>query len=257
MPAKTSPADFAEVAISGLLALALVSAVLWAFNIPIQTGEGVLLVFLFFALSFGVRRSLDISVGFGVITLALLYLLANTILPTLIVRPFVNLLDRIEGIFGLAIFPKVGPVAFFVLAVTFVAVMIAIRLRVTGKRKFTRTIADSVLKEFGRYVDAYLNVGRLVILFSFGAVVLTLRQSVQLFGEIGNIAAEVPFVSANLFTGIVGFDALGGSVPIIEDIPLFGDLTPEGWLVLVVLVLGLAAATRWDSSGPLSRFLDR
>lgn len=243
-----------ESIIVGGTALLGITALLWVFGVAIGFKQFAGLLLAFSAIGWFTRRSADVSIGFAIISIALVLMAIEYLVPRALIEPFTFVNATVDWLIGLNL-AEMDPFAFFVVAVVFVALTIAVRHRATGQTIFGRPIADQVAREFARYIDTYLSIGRIVILLSVGAVMMFLEQMAQLSGVIGGWAADAPFVVGNFATALTGYLSLGGSLPYVGGIPLLGDLDAGAFAVFAVLVIFLAAAARYDGSGPLSQYL--
>lgn len=243
-----------ESVLVGAISLVGIIALLWVFGVTVSFEQFAGLLVVFSAIGWYTRRDADVSVGFVIITAALVMIAVEYAVPNAIVEPFGFINATTKWLVGIDL-GAVDPFAFFVIAVVFVALTIAVRHRITGKTKSARPIADQVAREFARFIDTYLSIGRIVILLSAGAILSVFEQAAQLSGVVGNWIAEAPFVAGNLVTGLAGYLSLGGTLPYVGSIPLLDSLTASAFAVFAVLVVFLAAAAEYDGSGPLSQYL--
>lgn len=246
--------ETAQSILIGSIALVSVSILLLTFGVEIAPEQFALFLFAFASLGFVVRSSTDVSIGFTLITLGIIAVLAEYVLPGFITQPLTPFVDVMSLVLGVNV-AEIDAWKFFVLSVAVVTIMLALKFRIVDKRVFPDTITDYVLAQFARYLDRYITIGRLVVLFAFSGLVIFLEQTAQLTGAIGTQMAEVPLVVSNLTTLLAGYLSLGGTLPVVGTLPLFGELTAAGFLVFALLVIGVAAAARWSSSGPLTQFL--
>lgn len=240
--------------IAGGIAVALVMALLYLIGVPVGIEQYVFALAAFVGLGAITRRSDTISIGFVIISIGILAMVVEYLFPRALIDAFAPITAMIESFIGVSL-STVSSWRIFVLAVFFTVIMLAIKFRVEDQRVFADTITDYVLAQMSRYVDRYLTIGRLVVLFAFSAVVIAFEQSAQVLGTMGTQLAEAPLVVSNIFTGLAGYMSLGGELPIVGSLPLFGDLDAAAYLVFFILVLGAAAAARWRSTGPLAQFL--
>jgi hypothetical protein len=247
-------ADFRDVIVAGIVSLAAVLALLFLFGVTLALSQVVWLVFGFIILGFLVRRTTDLQIGFILIGFGLLLTINEYFVPDIVseaLNPVYQIWVYITGI-ELA---KIEPLRLTILIALFVTVMIYIRLRLSGEKKFADTTADKTFAELNRYARRYITIGRLFVFFLFSIALLFMNQLAELLGELGGVLADAPVVSSNVFAILSGYFALGGDAPVIGTVPLLGDLTAIELLVLLVGVLFLAAAVKYSSSGPLSRAL--
>jgi hypothetical protein len=210
-----------------------------------------LLVGFFMFLTYFTQQTGQLSFTFALASIALLLLINHFLLPS-----WISDLFQWEQWLGISL-PAFDAVDFTVLAFVVITLYWIVMTRLTGKAKKPETIADRVGKNYVNLFETYGSLARIVAITLAGVWFVLLAQAAGLLGQFGDILAQAPFVSSNLFVGIVGFDALGGTIPIIGELPIVGDIGPTGWFVLVIVVLGLAAASEYDTSGPLSRVFNR
>lgn len=251
------PDEARENIIAGVVSFSFVALIVWAFGLDVGIYQFAGMLTVILALGWISRNTADLTVGFIILSLAILYLLIDLLAPTFLTEPFGVFIAQFESLVGFA--PSdVPPWALFVITLVFVPLMIGFRMRATGKAKKLPTIIDRTSRRLARMVQAYATIGRLVALFIFAAAVIVLEQGAELAGQIGNVVAEAPFIASNIVVGLSGYLSLGGGLPYIGTLPLLGDMTrPVTFAAFVITVLALAAAVRWEGSGPLNQFLDR
>lgn len=242
--------------ITGIVSIVALGALLWLLGFDVTLEQAFWVLVAFISLGFVTRRTSDISVGFVIISIGVIFLLSDFVLPTWVTEPFTPITVLIRATIGIDL-AAIDAIGYTVLAVTFVGLAIAVRTRLTGEAKTFRPIIDRVFREFLRYLNVYLNTARLLVLFAIGAIAIVLQQMGMLSGQVGTIVQEVPFIAANVMTAVAGYLSLGGELPIIGSIPLLDSLGPASWVVFVILLLGAAAAVRFRASGPLSQAIDQ
>lgn len=233
--------------------LGLIIAVVWAFDIPFSMRRFLALAGLLSLLALVAHQSPDYSVGFIIVTLGLLGIIIEFLIPDVVVKQFEAIAVIINDLLGVDVFAAIDPLPFFLIGVVVVAAMIMARIRLSNQRVYADKIVDLTLKEFATYLQRYITIGRLLAMFLFGAVLITFQEGGELFGALGDMLVQAPFVAVSIFQGIVGFDALGGSLPWIGTLPLVGSLGPWDWAFLVGVMIVLAAGAKFDTSGPLAR----
>lgn len=214
------------------------------------------LMFGMVAVGFLAQRTGEISVGLSVITVALALVVVEYAVPGFVVSAFNPILGPVQSITGIEL-SSIDPLQFFILTVTFVVVMVWLRIRLSGKKKFVDTTTDLTLKEIGRVWQTYVTVTRIVFLFLLSLVAVVFVNAGQAVGEVGNLMAEAPYFASSGLITIFGWLTHGGSLPIVGGIPFLKDISPVGWLFIAGLVIFAAAASREGSSGPVSQFLRR
>lgn len=183
----------------------------------------------------------EVSFAFTVTSVAVLLLLAEFVLPGWVVSavpPFWEWVGFQAG--------AIDPVRFAVTAVIAVLASWAFSIRVWGRAKKPDTIAKRMNTRAQRLVDTYLTIGRVVAAFGIAVVGLFLAQGGELAGELGAWMGAEPGFSAAIINAIVGILALGGPVPILEQLPLFGDIAWGGYAVVVFVVIVVAAAVKYQ-----------
>lgn len=229
-------------------------AVAWVFGFELSLNAILALLAATAGLSYVSTKSGEITVGFTLVSVALVLLLADWIVPAWLVDPFTPFVNALEALWGVDL-AAFDPLSAFIITVTGVGLAIGLSLRLSGRAKKPSTIANRVLAQYARYVETYITIGRLALLFLASLVIVALQQLAELSGSLGDAAANAPLVVSNLATGLAGFLSLGGSLPVIATLPIIGDLTAGEFGFFVVVVLVIAAAVRWEGSGSLERFL--
>jgi hypothetical protein len=102
-----------------------------------------------------------------------------------------------------------------------------------------RTRAEQLL-------DTYITIGRLIAGFALMGLLMVSRELGQFAGEAGQTFADVPFIVSSLMTSVGGYLSLGGELPLIGQVPLLGDLDPAGYAVFAFLIIGTAAAVKYN-----------
>jgi hypothetical protein len=245
----------------GTIAAAAVATGMFAL-VAVGTGAGisiraVLGVFTLLILgTFLTRQSADYTLGFVLVTIALLMVLAEYVLPGFIVSPFgffAGLLDAFLGIDT----SEIESWQFFVLSVFTVAVVIAARIRYSGAGKYADTVFDRTLRELLKYVRVYLSFGRSIAIFLLGVLFIFAEQIASVMGVIGDRLAQTPFIASNFVVALGGYASLGGDIIIVDSVPLFGSLSALDFLVFSVVVIGVAAASKYNATGSLGRLVGR
>jgi hypothetical protein len=253
--ASTPLEDVRDTAIAAGVVLAFSAAVVFAFDVPITMSGFVVFAIVVAGLSYLSKQTGDVTIGFVLVSTGIIALLVEYVLPGAIVEPFEGPAAAVVSWIGFDPFKYIEPFPFFVLSIAATAVIIALRIRISGERKSSRPITDLVLKEFQRYFDNYANIARLIGVFIFGLIFILLQQSAELSGNIGDLVAQAPLVASNIVVAVSGFLSLGGDLPIIGDLPLIGALTAAEFAIFAIAVIFVAAAVKWQGSGPLSQFL--
>lgn len=223
----------------------VIGALAWAFGTLMTPEAGAALFFALFGLSYVTAQSGQIDVPFVLSFVAGLLLLAEFALPGFVTGAFDPFVAAIGGAIGIDL-RSLDAVQFAVLAVAAILTIWVVKIRLYGRAKKPDTIVKRVRTRAEKLADTYLTIGRLIAGFGLMVVVMFFSQAGELAGEAGTVLAEVPFVAANVVTAVLGFVGLGGEVPILSDIPIFSEIGPAGFLALVVLVVGAAAAVRWS-----------
>lgn len=243
----------------GTLAASMVATGLFAF-VSVGSGAGFSIrafAIVFMMMLFGsvfTRQTADYTLGFVLVTVALLFVLADYVLPGFVVSPFGFFAEMASAIMGINV-AEIESWQFFVLSVTFVAVVIATRIRYSGAGKYIDTVFDRTLRELLKYVRNYVSFFRALAIFGLGVVFIFAESSASFLGVAGDRLAEVPFVFSNFVIALAGYASLGGDVIIFENLPLFGSLTALDFAVFSMLVIAVAAATRYDARGALGRIV--
>lgn len=243
----------------GTIAAVVVATLLFAF-VSIGSGAGISIrsmMIVFTLLMFGsffTRQSADYTLGFVLVTAALLFVLADYVLPGFIVSPFGFITGMLSSIMGIDL-AEIESWQFFVLSVTFVGVIIATRIRYSGAGKYADTVFDRTLRELMKYADNYVSFARALAIFALGILFIFAEQAASVMGVAGSRLADVPFVASNFVIALAGYASLGGDVVIVDSLPLFGTLTALDFAVFSILVIGVAAGTKYDARGALGRIV--
>lgn len=239
---------------SGVVVIAAFSMIAWLLGFPIDATTVFVLSILFAGVAFAARRGADLQVGFVVIGIGILLVINEYLLPQIVSEAFSPIHGIWMAITGINL-GEIEPLRLTILIVAGVFVMIYLRVRLSGEKKFANTAADKTLAELANYARRYISIGRVTVFFLFSILVLLMSQASELLGEIGNVMAGAPVIVSNLWAVFIGFAALDGELPGIGEVPFFVDIGATGFFILAVIGLAIAVATRWESSGPLSQMV--
>lgn len=248
--------EFIESTIIAAVSIGLVVAVLFFVGFEFSLSQLVWLFIIFVVLGVFTRRATDFNVGFTILTIGVVFTLTDFIMPEFLLDPFTPIVVFFADITGLDV-RLIDGFEWLVLGTFFTAVALGAKYRLTGGRKFIMPIVNRVAADFARFIDVYVTSARILVLLMVTAVIIMMQQAGFLLGDLGNLAAQSPFVVSNLFTLLVGYLSLGGELPFIGSIPLLGGLTPIAFIVLGILAIIVAAASSQEGTGPISQFVDR
>lgn len=206
-----------------------------------------LLVGTFMFLAYFTEQTGQLSFPFVLSMIAILLLINHFILP-----PSISGIFAWEQWLGIEL-GTYNAADFAVLSTIVILLYWVVTIRLSGRAKKAETIADRVGKKSVKLVETYVTLGRIAAVTVVGFAYVVLAQSGDLFAQFGDIIGQAPFVFSNIVAGIAGFDALGGDVPIIGDIPILSNLSPTAWAFFIIILLVFAASAKYESSGPLSR----
>lgn len=242
--------------IIGFVTVAFVGVFMWLVGLqPTVVQLSYLLIFFVIA---GVvtRRTTDFNVSFVILTLGILFMLTDFLVPPIFLEPFTPAIEVFAQITGVDV-RIVDGFQWLVVGAVITAIALGARYRITGQRKFILPIVNAVSADFARFVDIYITSFRIAILLGLTAGIIVLQQTGILLGDLGGLAAQSPYFVSNLFTLLIGYLSLGGDLPIVGDFPVLGELTPVAFIVLGLLAIGVAAASASEGTGPISQFIDR
>lgn len=229
--------------------------IIWLAGASLSLTEWFVAFVIFVVMAFATRQSGDYSIGFVLISLGFLLVIAEYLLPQSLIEPFTFFDAIFKSVVGFS-FAQVDPWQFLLLAVLFVFVTIMARVRFTSSgAKYIDRVFDNTAKEFGKYVSTWVTIGRLTVVLLLAMVTIVLTQMGELAANVGDVLMQAPFIASNLFTILAGYVALGGDIIIVDGVPLLGNLSALDFLVFTLIALALAAMTKFESSGPLARFL--
>lgn len=248
--------DARDHAISAVMAVAIVVALAWLTGVSMSAEQIALAVSVVAALGILVRTSGNVTIGFVLVTIALLLWVVDLLVPASLAAAFDPITAVIEGFLGIRL-ADLPTTRILILTVFLVAVFLMLRFRFIQNVKGIDKITDRVNRQFVMYFQTYSQIARAFVLLAFGLALVFFQTTAQLAGEIGNVIAQVPLVVSNLFVAVLGYVALGGEFLGLENVPIVRDIGPLGWVVVVVVVLGLAAAAKYEGRGPLARYLER
>lgn len=98
-------------------------------------------------------------------------------------------------------------------------------------------VADAVTDKVETLIEEYVTIGRIVVMLGISVVVILLQQSDVIVAQLADLVGQTPAFVANGITGLLGFAALGGSLPIIGEIELLQGMSPVAWAVIVVVLI--------------------
>ncbi len=117
-----------------------------------------------------------------------------------------------------------------------------------GKRTPTpETVAENFSDRVQNLVKQWLSIARVMFILGIMIGVLLLNTFIApIIGELGTLAAESPYIVADVVTLGLGYLALGGDVPLFNDIPFLSEIGSQGFLLLGLLALGLAVGVDYS-----------
>lgn len=241
--------------IAGAIAVAIFSLVAIGSGAGFELRSAVIMFLLFVGFSVITRQSGDYTIGFVIISLGLIFVFADYFAPGFLVEPFSPLVSAFDQLVGVDV-SQVQSWQFLVLAIVSVFFVIAARVRYGASAGvWIDRVFDRTLREFQKYIDNYLNFARLFAVFLFGVLLIVMQQLGLFLGLVGDVLEQVPFITSNFVIGLAGYASLGGDLVLIESLPLFGTLTANDFAIFTILVIAVAAAVKYQSSGPLARFV--
>lgn len=239
---------------SGAIVLVVFGLVAWALGYSFDVMTLAWLLGIFGVVALAARRGADLEVGFVIIGFSLLLVANEYLLPGIISDAFSPVHQVWILITGIDL-SEIEPLSAFIVLTAFVFAMIYLRVRISGEKQFANTAADKTFAELANYGRRYISIGRLAVFFVFSVILIFMTETAQLLGEVGNAMASAPVVASNIGAIAVGYIAIDGNIPGVGEVPLLADAFATLFLVITVLFLGLAIASRSDSSGPLSQFV--
>lgn len=247
-----------------IVSLAVIVGVIWAatafLGVSVNLAGVAALFGLAVMLSLATNRTGSFSFGFAAISIGVVAVLTEYVIPSTIVGlfdPVVAWLALIPGVPALLSIPSLQLFALTV-GVVMVYWVLDIRVLTAFYRQSEQpqaANADTVARALAGRVEGlfedYVQVG-----VALGALAVTL--TIILLSGVGDLGAqafeaagEVPVLAAGLFNWATGYLALGGTVPVLTDLPLVGGLfelvfgqlaglDAIGYLLLAGVVLVLA-----------------
>lgn len=246
--------DVASSITSGAIVLVVFGLVAWMLGFTFDVMTMAWLLGIFGVVTLAARRGADLEVGFVIIGASLLLIVNEYLLPDIVSDAFAPMHQAWIFFTGIDL-SQVEPLSAFIVLTTFVFLMIYLRVRISGQKRFANTAADKTFSELSNYGRRYISIGRLAVFFVFSVVLIFMTEAGQLLGEVGNAIASAPVVASNIGAIAVGYVAIDGSIPGIGEVPVIADAFATLFLVLSLALLGLGVASRADSSGPLSQFV--
>lgn len=220
-----------------IVSLAAVVAIIWGvtafLGVPINGAAVVTLFVVAILVSLATNRTGSFSFGFAAISLGAAAVAIDHLVPAGIVslfEPVTAQLARIPGVSELLAMPSLQ---LFALSIGIVAVYWWLDIRVltalyrkSGQPEAAN--ADTVARAFSKRAQAlfedYVQVGVAFGFLAFALVAILLSGVGDLGGQVLEVAAEVPVLTAAVFNWVTGYVALGGVVPFLTDIPVLGGL---------------------------------
>lgn len=246
--------DLASSVTSGLVTIAALAGAAWVIGFEINPMTMLWIGIIFSIVAVAARRGADLEVGFVVIGGALLLAVNEYLLPDIVSEAFAPFHQALMLVTGIDL-SEIEPITMTIVLVSFVFVMIYLRYRISGEKKFADTTTDKTLAELANYARRYITIGRLAVFFAISVIALFMSEIAELSGAVGELMAGAPVVVSNLWAIFLGFTALDGEIPMIGEVPFFVDVTATGFFILGLMGLLLAVASRWSSSGPLNQFI--
>ncbi|MDZ7701818.1 MAG: hypothetical protein U5J98_06965 [Halobacteriales archaeon] len=121
-----------------------------------------------------------------------------------------------------------------------------IRIASAYRRESGRPIAanaDTVARAMSRRVrklfEEYVAIGVAIGFLGFAIVLELTKGAGDLGAQVFDVLAEAPIISAALGSDLLAYKALGGPLPVVDDLPLIGAVL--GWLAGNIDYVGFAA----------------
>lgn len=232
-----------------IVAAFVLGALWWALGPVIGQTATVVVVLALAILGFITEQTGTISIPFALSFAAVLALVVEFLVPGFVVSQFDPILALLAGSLGLDL-RNLDALQFAVLSAAAIVVIwvVSARFGLKGYRKAKKptTVAKVVRKRAERLVDTYFTIGRLAIAFAATAVIMLFMQGGILAGDLAGQLSEVPFVVANVLTALLGYLSLGGSFPVLDQLPLLGALSAGEFAVLVLGIIIMAAGVRYS-----------
>lgn len=176
----------------------------------------------------------ELSITFALSAVAIGMVLAEFVLPGWVTAPIVDVLPT-ELVTGW------NPVEFAVLAAAVILAWWFIDIRFISRSGVkAETVAKRMRKRVEKLVGEWFSITRVSIMLGVGIGLIILNELGMLTGELAGMAAEVPYLAANVATILIGYLALGGDVPFFNGIPFLEAIGSTGWLIITGVVLVLA-----------------
>lgn len=246
---SSSLASARGTAVQVIVSALVLGALWWALQPVIGQQVTILVVLSMAVLGYIVEQTGEFSIPFWLSFAGVLGLVVEFLVPGFIVQQFDPLLDSLRAATGLDL-GAFDAVQFFVLSSVAIVVIwvVSARFGLEGYRKAKKptTVANRVRARAEKLTDQYFTIGRIAAAFAVTVFIIGFRQGGELAGDIGGQLAEVPFIVSNVITAILGYLSLGGSLPILSQIPLLSGLSAGEFAVLVLGIVIVAAGVKYS-----------
>lgn len=180
----------------------------------------------------------EVSITFGLSAIALAVVLAEFVLPEWFVAPIA---EWLLGWGPAGWFAGWSALEFAVLTVAVIAAWWFVDIRFISRSGVKAgTVAKRFRARTEKLLEEWFTVTRVSVMLGFGIGIIILQQLGMLTGDIGSIAAEVPYLAVNIVTILLGYLALGGEVPFFDGIPFLESIGAVGWVILTGAALVIA-----------------
>lgn len=241
----------------GAVALIVGTLAVIGFSVSLQTV--IVLFVLLFGLGIVVETVGEVSVPFVLSFLIVLGLVTEFFLPASILGLFQPLVAFGNSLIGFDVrqldaaqFAAMGVLALVVIWFIDIRISSAFR-RESGRPEAKRPdkIAKRMRSRAEDLANIYVQMGVVLLGFALSVVTIGLDGIADFGTEVFEVLAGDPVLSAGIFSNLAGYLSLGGSLPIVEDIPILstaigalGNLGPVGYGLLAGSLLMIAVFAR-------------
>ncbi|MFW6041966.1 MAG: hypothetical protein ACOC8M_03105 [Guyparkeria sp.] len=243
----------------GILATVAIAVITFLLGDFIGVGTSVLLFGGLLGGAFVVNRLGGFSVPFGISVFVVAVVLAE-FLPAWITEPFAVVVFTFESLTGWPVRQFGDPTEFAVIGMGVIVLIWFVDIRFTsGLRKKSGqpdgvkpgTIAKQLQERATGFFETWLEVAVAFLFLAFAIAQAAAFAGADLGELIFNELAQAPVISAALGTDLIAFKALGGSIPVLDELPIvgpilefLGSIGPAGFAAIAVFLLALAVFAR-------------